>query len=662
MNSIKTKIIASSTILLILSFIILGYFTIKSSQNALVEEVEKSLVALVDEAAKLVESRIETSQQILLTIAEIEEVKTMDWDTQLPVLQHYVEVTEFLTLVIVHPDGTAYYSDGAVANLGHRDYVQRAFRGETSVSDVLLDTVTGEPVIAFAAPIKRDGEVVGALVARGDGLTLRNITQDITYGQTGYAYVVNDVGTVVAHNDINRVLNQWNPIEDAKNNKELQSVAGIVQRIINEKSGIGYYNFNGRYIYNAFTPVKGTNWFISVAVDRNEALAAVPTLQMTIIITGLVILVFGIAVNYFLGNTLAKPIISAVEYAKVLANLDLTNEVPEKYLKQKDEIGMLANAIQTMQKVFKETIGNIKEKSNEVTANSESLAAVSEEMTSSSQELASTMQQVAEGATNQAQDLEDIVKSLGELTDNIEQVYGELDKVKRETENTSDKANVGKREMDVLIKSIEDIKNAFELVVAKVERLTNSVKEITGITELISNISEQTNLLALNAAIEAARAGEHGRGFAVVSEEVRKLAEESKQSTEKIVTLVNSITKDTDEVITTSKEVEKSVKEQASSVENTVKAFGDILESVENIAPLMENTYRAMEEILKSKDVVMEKAEQVSAVTEESSAATEEVAASSEELSASSQEVAATAQNLSQIAADLMEKVNRFKV
>lgn len=662
MNSIKIKIIISFIILLVLSSTLLGYFTVNTTQSSLIEEVEKSLTSLVQEGAKVAKSRIETQKTALEIIAGIEDIESMNLQLQRPALQREVDKTDFLALGIVYPDGTAYYHDGTIAKLGDRKYVKKAFNGETNLSDVLISRVTNEPVVMFATPIKKDGQIVGVLIGRRDGNALSNITNDIVYGKTGYAYIINDKGVVVAHKDKDKVLNQWNPIEEAKNNKEFESVEKTVKNMITNKTGIESYTLNNEDIYNAYTEIEGTNWIIAIAVDKDEALDTVSKLKETIIKIALIILIVGIGISFFIGSSLAEPIITAVKHTKTVASLDLTKEIPQKYLKQKDEIGMLTRALETMQNALKGTIENIKERSSEVTTYSDSLAATSEEMSASSEELASTMQQVANGATRQAEDLNEMVNALSYLTTNIENVYKELENVKNETENAENKANIGKQEMDILIKSIESIKDAFNVVISKVATLTNSVKEISGITDIISSISEQTNLLALNAAIEAARAGEHGKGFAVVAEEVRKLAEDSRQSTEKIIDLVESISKDTDEVIITSKDVENSVKEQTIAVENTVKSFEDILKSVENITPLMKKTYNVMDEIVKSKDIVIDRAEQVSSVTEENSAATEEVAASSEEMTASSEEVAATAQNLSEIAMDLMEAINRFKV
>lgn len=425
------------------------------------------------------------------------------------------------------------------------------------------------------------------------------------------------------------------------------------------------YEVENVKVYDVLLPVKIDEEHIgaiNIGLSMERVNYAIKQNILFISIIGILSFIILGTILFIISNYIAKSLNIVKDDLNLLADGDFTKEISKKQLSRKDELGEMANAIENMKKSIKEIIVNIKEKSNEVSMNSDSLAATSEQMSASSQELASTIQQVAEGATSQAQDLNGIVTSLSELTNNIENVYTELQRVKRETENAEKKANVGKEEMDKLIKSIDEIKQAFEIVVKKVETLTYSMNEISGITEIISAISEQTNLLALNAAIEAARAGEHGKGFAVVAEEVRKLAEESRQSTEKIVNLVSSITKDTEEVISTSRNVEESVKAQATSVENTVKSFGDILVSIENIVPLMEKTYVAMDEIAKSKDVVMDKVEQVSAITEENSASTEEVAASSEELTASSEEVASTAQSMNQIASELIKVVNRFKV
>ncbi|WP_242979329.1 methyl-accepting chemotaxis protein [Clostridium thermopalmarium] len=341
-----------------------------------------------------------------------------------------------------------------------------------------------------------------------------------------------------------------------------------------------------------------------------------------------------------------------------LSNYDFSVELETE---GKNEFAQMNRSLKTAIANLKEALKDIKENAETVTSSSENLSSVSEEIASSSQELSKTMEQVVQGATSQANDLQDIVNLVANLTASIENVYKELENVKTETDNTTNKSNVGKQEMNKLIKSVSEIKNAFEVVISKVKNLTESVKQIGNVNNVITSISEQTNLLALNAAIEAARAGEAGKGFAVVAEEVRKLAEESKKSTSEIIQLVTSIKDDTEDVIKTSNDVGGFIEAQTSAVENTVASFGDILESIENIAPLMERSYKGMDEIVKSKDIVLQRVETISSVVEENTAATEETAASSQELSASSEEVASVSQSLTAIALKLLNATSRFK-
>ncbi|NYE56791.1 methyl-accepting chemotaxis protein [Carboxydothermus ferrireducens] len=313
----------------------------------------------------------------------------------------------------------------------------------------------------------------------------------------------------------------------------------------------------------------------------------------------------------------AKPLTDLTAKVDQIAKGDLSVTIDYD---SKDEVGILASSMNVMVQSFSEIATQIKEKSTLLTKESENLSATSEEMAASAQEVAKAMQQVSAGASTQAQDLTNIAAL---------------------TENTATKANAGKKEMDNLVKSIQQIKSAFELVVEKIKTLAASIMNINNVTNAITEISDQTNLLALNAAIEAVRAGEAGKGFAVVAEEVRKLAEKSKSSTDEITKIILSVQNDANEVIKTSDNVDAFIKEQIKAVESSVLAFGDILQAVDEIA---------------------DKIQQVSAVTEESSAAAEEVAATSEELSASSEELAAIAQNLNLIATDMENTVNKFKV
>ncbi|WAA09361.1 methyl-accepting chemotaxis protein [Fervidibacillus albus] len=438
------------------------------------------------------------------------------------------------------------------------------------------------------------------------------------------------------------------------------------EKIINKLKNGGSIGKTDTYYFDIFTSRLQES--INQLVQNNEQVADESVQQANELYENeknVFLLTAGIISNvlilliYMMYLVLKRSITQVNNMLERLANYDFNITL---YEDGKNEFAQMNRYFAEVIHIIKQALTTVKNQSEEVHAQAESMAAVSEQMTASSEQLTTTIQQVAKGATTQAESLNEIVTSMQSLTDTIETVSTNLENVNLETENARNKAKIGRQEMETLVRSIEEIKRAFQIVVEKVHGLSVSVKEITGITEMIAAISEQTNLLALNAAIEAARAGEHGRGFSVVAEEVRKLAEGSKQSTEKITELVSGISKDANEVIQTSNYVEQSVQQQVDSVEKSVTSFGEILHSVEKIAPLMQTAYRSMDEIVESKNIVMERIENVNEVTEENSAATEEVAASSEQLSASSEEVSHSAQNLNDIVSNLNSTVNRFKL
>ncbi|SHM56545.1 Methyl-accepting chemotaxis protein [Caldanaerovirga acetigignens] len=367
-------------------------------------------------------------------------------------------------------------------------------------------------------------------------------------------------------------------------------------------------------------------------------------------------------IAYFFARFLTIPLISVIDHLEFIASGDFSRPLPEEFLRRKDEIGKLAHAIHKNQITFRKLLFSLKEEAKNLTANSETLSATSEEIASSSNEVANAIQQVASGATDQASHLQEILDLVKDITTSLEKVYIELGRVKSNSEETSSFADTGKKELDSLINSIKNVREAFKIVVERLDELKGSVSQVGEILEVINGIAEQTNLLALNAAIEAARAGEAGRGFAVVAEEVRKLAEQSRISSDKIRALLNNIISETNEVVSTSEEVTRQVANQLENVEHTIKSFDNILASVAAIGPMIESTYRELDNTVKAKDVVLDRVQSISAVAEETSASAQEISAAAEELSASTQEIASNAQQVLEVAKRLEEQVERFEV
>ncbi|MCY6483032.1 methyl-accepting chemotaxis protein [Clostridium aestuarii] len=416
------------------------------------------------------------------------------------------------------------------------------------------------------------------------------------------------------------------------------------------------------HVYDVLVPVYNEGVHIGamdIGLSMEHVNKTISQVTMLIIAIGIIALAAAAALLYSISKNITKPLGNLVDISKHIAKGEFDNEI---VIESKDEIGILAASFREMSDSLRNAIGSIKGQAVKIEDMSSNLAGNSEEMTSASNEVATAIGDVTTGAAQQASDLMEVVHNIEDLASEIDNIQNKLLFVKNNSDETENKANIGKEQIDVLLKSIQEVKEGFDTTTNTINNLNSSVSQIGNITDVINGISEQTNLLALNAAIEAARAGEYGKGFAVVADEIKKLAEQSKESTQQIQHLIESISVETEDVINTSDKVKELVQNQVNIVENNVMAFEDILKSIAQIVPLIDDTYVSLDNTIKSKNIVSDKATSVSSVAQETSASSEEIAASSEEMLANTEEVSSFAMQLNEVAAQLKDETNKFKV
>lgn len=662
MRSIKTKLVVYFSILILLSATTIGFISMRNASKAIVKEAEDALEALSFEGASVTESRIQTQKQTLLVIAGMQDIQSMDWTLQRAILQRQVERTNFLEMGIVSLNGTAYYSDGSTAQLGDRDYVKRALGGETVVSDLIVSKVTNELVMMYATPIERGGKVVGALIGRRDGNALSDITNDIKFGENGYAYMINDNGIVVAHPNKDRVINQYDPIEEAKSDKTQKSVATLFETIIEEKMGVSDYNFNDQDLYAGYAPVEGSDWILVITADADEVLAAIPTMRNAIMISVALILLVSIAITYYIGNSIAKPIVQVAEYSDLIANLDITRDVPENHLKMKDEVGSLANAFKNLTISLREIVREINQSSEQVAGTSEELTATTQQSATAAEEVAKTAEEISRGASDQALNTESGASKAILLGDLIEKDFLHVRNLNSASQEVNKFVNEGLIEIENLYKITTESNSAAGEIYEVILKTNDSSNKIGQASNVIASIAEQTNLLALNAAIEAARAGDAGRGFAVVAEEIRKLAEQSSASTTSIDQMVNDLQKNAQAAVITMERVSSIANEQTNSVINNKDKYILIAEAMKEAEKAVEQLNVSGEEMEKMKDEILDTLQNLSAIAQENSAATQQVTASMEEQSASIEEISHASEGLANLAQDLQSTIRKFKV
>ena len=664
MKSIKTKLIMCFGVLLIVICMGLGLISYSISSRALISNVNENLPQMAQQSAKTVQSRIESQLNALGAVAAETQISDMNnsWANKKPILDAETKRSGHIEMYIADKNGNSINTSVASANIKDRDYFKKAMAGEANVSDPIPSKTNNKIIIIYAVPIKNGNEVVGVLIAVRDGNALSDITKDITFGKTGQAFMINNQGTTVAHADKDKVLKSDNIIENVKKDSALKLLADIEKKMMNGESGIGEYTYGGVSKYLGYAPVKGTNWSIAITSQKSEILKEANDLKIWTSILSAIFIIAGIILVYILSNSITKNLIGAVKYLSILATGDLSGSVPSKGLKNKDETGELARAIKTMQESIVSMISTVKTNSSEISSHADNLSAVSEEMSASSNNVAVSMQGVAKGASTQAESLVNITTTLNKFSEDLGQIINSVKEVDSNAKGINTMSAESNAEMEKLAESMNALSNSFNEYVSKTTGLGENIKKINEITDLINSIAEQTNLLALNAAIEAARAGESGKGFSVVADEIRKLAEQTKESSESISNLIKNVSDDSKTMVKSSGDIKEKLDSQISVVNTAIESFKKIVSEVSNIGSKIKAVNDFTANIDNEKSSILGKVEEISSVSEEVSASSEEIAASSEEMNASSEEVAATAHTLASMTDSMKKEVSKFKI
>ncbi|MGV8146454.1 MAG: methyl-accepting chemotaxis protein [Alkaliphilus sp.] len=662
MKSIKTRLMVLFSVLLLLVVSVLGFVAYQEASKAVVAEVEEALELMASASANLVESNISEQLSKLSVLADRNDIRGMTWLQQAQVLQRQYKRIGFLNLSIASPNGKLRHQDMTEDTFGENDvHIQRAFKGVASVSDPFFHPETNELIIKFAVPIEQGADVVGALVGTQSASLLYDITDRMAYGENGYAYILREDGTIISHPDREYIIAQRNVFDDIEENGELKNWGVAIQEFGLENAGVIGYSILGRCRLTGIAPVEGTSWTIGVGAFEKDILSGVHELRDRFILFVFIVLAVGLIFTNFVGKSVVKPIIASTKLAEIVATLDIREDIPKEYMSRKDEIGRLAKSLQLITDSLRMFIKQVASASDHVTSSAEHLTETSNQSAIASDEIGRTIEEIAKSASEQAHDTGQGALKINELGEIIENDHNLLVELNKATEITSSLKDEGLEIVDKLIEKTEQNAKHGGIVYEGIVKTNNSTGKIGVASRAIQSIAEQTNLLALNAAIEAARAGEAGKGFAVVADEIRKLAEQSSSSAKEIDAIVNELQTNSENTLKSMKQAGSIIKEQEVFVGITNEKFDGISSSVESIKDCILSLNESSKKMDVKKVEMIDVIQNLSAIAQENAAGTQEASAATEENVAAMTEISSASEGLSELAKELQIVIERFK-
>lgn len=381
---------------------------------------------------------------------------------------------------------------------------------------------------------------------------------------------------------------------------------------------------------------------------------------VTVAIIAIVSIIIAIMIAFTITRAIVGPVNRLTNAADVIAHGDLSQ--PNVEVKTKDEIRKLADSFNLMKTNLRSLISNVALNVEQTTAAAQQLSASTDEVATASSDIAKNMEGLAAGASHAAATGTESSIAMDETAQGVQRIAEATQMLHSKAVDTQSVAHEGEKTLKTAEHQMSVIQQSSNVTNEKIRQLSIQSAEIENITKVITDITEQTNLLALNAAIEAARAGEHGKGFAVVADEVRKLAEESKKSASQIVGLTTIIQQDTKEVEQAVNVTVQNVEAGVTYIQNAQVAFDNITHAIEDMTSQIQDVSASTEEISASTEEVAASVNEMSSTAKTAAEISGMVAATVEEQTATIHEISSVAKSLSENSMTIQEEINKFKM
>ncbi|MDT8899728.1 methyl-accepting chemotaxis protein [Anaeroselena agilis] len=600
-KTIKGKLIG----IIILAFVValtisssLIYFT---AHQALAENTEQSIKALAASSSKETGLWLEEKKSYISALANTPLVRGDDQEAIWQYLAGEMGRAKQYEVLFVSDEKGDYFactrnSDGSISrrgsNIGDRPYFPEVMKGKTIVSDPVYSKVTGHPVIVVAAPIRKEGRIVGVM---GGSMYLDELAQRVSaikVAKSGYAFVVQGDGQAIMHPDKNLVM-KYNFLKEGNSDAGLREAIGQAAR---GGKGVARYTWGDVSKYAGYAAVPGTNWGLLVSVPVAEVTEQLATMTKISLLAPLAVaLIIIFVTGFFLTRLIIKPIDNLQTVMARVATGDFTARAE---VGSDDEFGVLMRAVNNTFDGLNAMIGDVRETTLKLKKASVGLIDISTTLAANSEEMSAKICTVSATVEQISANIEETASSTEEVSHGVDAVAGlanEMSAAAQVSAKTAETVALEVKQVSAVVEGIsqsisraaasavdvsaamDDVANAVTVInqslgqvsakcersigitteaaersqetTAIIRRLSQASKQINGVVDIIRSIAEQTNMLALNATIEAAGAGEAGKGFAVVAAEVKELAKRTAEETRHIAQQIEEMQGDMGEAV-----------------------------------------------------------------------------------------------------------------
>lgn len=713
LSRIKTRILLLAVLPLLLMVSSLSMVMFKTSSDELKAQVDSSNLGLASSGANVLFQGLTSAENILASISGINSVQLM----QPIALQNAAKSASkafgnFESVVFFDSQGRLVTIEPSVNALIGKDFSQDDYYkmvAETRkpfIGEPIPSKATGNLVVTVSVPIINGDRFLGVLMGSVNVDGLQKLLFKNKLSGNGYYFAVNKKGQIFVHPD-QSVASKLTDASDFP----------VIKRVLKGEKGNDTAVWEGETQLLGYAPMPETGWGVVTVQFAKDLYAPLEKLKHQVISFSVIAIIIVTAIAVLFAIRLTKPLGKLVAMLKDIAqgDGDLTARLN---INSKNEFGELAYWYNVFVGRIQEIMRQVGRAAEEVASTSGQLSSATEQNSSATQQITGAVNELATGSSEQTRVINNTVGVMQQFARSVNGIAEGAREQAQSVSFTSDKINtIAERAKELTnrtqsfskastenfnaacnggdavkrsIESMNRIKDAVTHSSTRISQLGEQSQQIGEIIRVIDDIAEQTNLLALNAAIEAARAGEHGKGFAVVADEVRKLAERSGKATKEIAVLITGIQRDTSASVEAmqvgTQEVEKGVNvvtEAGDALEeilNIVQKNGtelnevlnvineisvsaiEVSDAAQNVAAIAEENTASTEEMAAGSSQMEKSITSIAAVVEQSAASTEELSASLEEVNDTTEEMAASAQDLFKMAIGLKELVNQFRV